>query len=250
MSTRRLPWLGVFLDILARGAETGRHFWHPMLSMSTKARFALAVLLFGTAAAFLVLDPSSAAAGDPAPQTSSHGPTAKATFAGGCFWCMQPPFEDLPGVVATTVGYTGGQTRNPTYEQVSAGGTGHAESVQIAYDPSRISYEQLLDVFWHNIDPLTADAQFCDHGNQYRTAIFYHDDTQKRLAEASKQAIAKSLKVPGPIVTEIVPAGQFWPAEEYHQDYSKKNPVRYRFYRYTCGRDKRLAEVWGAAPAH
>ena len=175
---------------------------------------------------------------------------AKAAFAGGCFWCMQPPFEALDGVISVTAGIAGGTKQHPTYEEVSAGGTGHAESIEVVYDPTKISYDKLLDVFWHNVDPTDAKGQFCDRGNQYRTAIFYHDDTQKRLAEASKQAIAKSLKVPGPIVSEVVAAGQFWPAEEYHQDYYKKNPVRYRFYRYTCGRDKRLAEVWGAAPAH
>jgi peptide-methionine (S)-S-oxide reductase len=185
----------------------------------------------------------------PAARAEERAP-AKAAFAGGCFWCMQPPFEALDGVISVTAGYTGGTKQNPTYEEVSAGGTGHAESIEVVYDPKKISYQKLLDVFWHNVDPTDARGQFCDHGNQYRTAIFYYDDTQKRLAEASKQAIAKSLKVPGPIVTEIVPAGQFWPAEEYHQDYSKKNPVRYRFYRYTCGRDKRLEEVWGVAPAH
>jgi peptide-methionine (S)-S-oxide reductase len=173
---------------------------------------------------------------------------AKATFAGGCFWCMQPPFEKLPGVVSTTVGYTGGTVEHPTYEQVSDGGTGHAESIQIVYDPAKIGYEKLLDVFWHNVDPLTRDAQFCDHGRQYRTAIFYHDDTQRRLAEASKEALQK--RFDRPIVTEIVAAGEFWPAEEYHQRYHEKNPVRYRFYRWNCGRDARLKDVWGAeAPA-
>ena len=173
---------------------------------------------------------------------------AKATFAGGCFWCMQPPFEKLPGVVSTTVGYTGGTVKRPTYEQVSDGGTGHAESIQIVYDPAKIGYEKLLDVFWHNVDPLTRDAQFCDHGRQYRTAIFYHDETQRRLAEASKEALQK--RFDRPIVTEIVQAGDFWPAEEYHQRFHEKNPIRYRFYRWNCGRDARLKEVWGAeAPA-
>ena len=150
--------------------------------------------------------------------------TATATFAGGCFWCMQPPFENLPGVVSTTVGYTGGHTKNPTYEEVSAGGTGHAESIQIVYDPKGISYDQLLDVFWHNVDPLTADAQFCDHGSQYRTAIFVHDDAQRRAAEASKQRLEASGRFDRPIVTEIVAASEFYPAEEYHQHYFERNP--------------------------
>jgi peptide-methionine (S)-S-oxide reductase len=173
---------------------------------------------------------------------------AKATFAGGCFWCMQPPFEKLPGVISTTVGYTGGTVKHPTYEQVSDGGTGHAESIQIVYDPAKTTYEKLLDVFWHNVDPLTRDAQFCDHGHQYRTAIFYHDDTQRRLAEASKAALQK--RFDRPIVTEIVQAGDFWPAEDYHQRYHEKNPIRYKFYRWNCGRDARLKEVWGdEAPA-
>jgi peptide-methionine (S)-S-oxide reductase len=176
---------------------------------------------------------------------------AKATFAGGCFWCMQPPFEKLPGVLSTTVGYTGGSVKSPTYEQVSSGETGHAESIEIVYDPSKIGYEKLLDVFWHNVDPVTRDAQFCDHGEQYRTAIFYHDETQHRLAEESKRALEASKKLPGPIVTQIVQAGEFWPAEEYHQRYHEKNPIRYKYYRWNCGRDARLQELWGkdAPPA-
>jgi peptide-methionine (S)-S-oxide reductase len=174
--------------------------------------------------------------------------TATATFAGGCFWCMQPPFEKLDGVVSTTVGYTGGQTKDPTYPEVSAGGTGHAESVQIVYDPRKISYEKLLDVFWHNVDPLTADAQFCDFGHQYRTAIFYHDETQRQAAEASKKRLDESKRFPSPIVTEITAATKFYPAEEYHQKYHEKNPVRYKYYRWNCGRDQRLKELWGAAP--
>jgi peptide-methionine (S)-S-oxide reductase len=181
---------------------------------------------------------------------AESGTTATATFAGGCFWCMEPPFEKLPGVRSVVVGYTGGQFAHPTYEQVSAGITGHAESVEVTYDPGRISYEKLLDVFWHNVDPLTRDAQFCDHGRQYRTAIFYHDDEQRRLAEASKQALESSKRFDRPIVTEIVAAGTFWPAEEYHQHYHEKNPVRYRYYRWNCGRDQRLRAVWGTeAPA-
>jgi peptide-methionine (S)-S-oxide reductase len=174
--------------------------------------------------------------------------TAKATFAGGCFWCMEPPFDKLDGVLSTTSGYTGGTKKNPTYEEVSAGGTGHAESVQIIYDPKKVTYAKLLEVFWHNIDPLTPNAQFCDHGSQYRTAIFYHDETQKRLAEESKKALSSRFR--GPIVTEIVPASQFYPAEDYHQDYYKKNPLRYKLYRYGCGRDQRLEELWGKDYQH
>lgn len=172
---------------------------------------------------------------------------AKATFAGGCFWCMEPPFDKLDGVIATVSGYTGGHTRNPTYEEVSAGRTGHAESVEITYDPSRISYTKLLEVYWHNIDPTTPNRQFCDVGSQYRSAIFYHDAEQQRLAEQSKAALAKSKPFPQPIVTEIVAAGEFTPAEAYHQDYYLKNPLRYKFYRYNCGRDQRLEELWGKA---
>src|SRR5262245_20167165 len=155
--------------------------------------------------------------------------TAKAVFAGGCFWCMEPPFDVLDGVISTTSGYTGGQTKNPTYKEVSAGKTGHAEAVEVVYDPRKITYAQLLEVFWRNIDPRTANAQFCDVGNQYRSAIFVRDETERRLAEESKRAVAERLKKP--IVTEIVAASAFWPAEEYHQDYYRKNPIRYKFYR-------------------
>jgi peptide-methionine (S)-S-oxide reductase len=168
---------------------------------------------------------------------------ALATFAGGCFWCMEPPFDELPGVVSTTCGYTGGSTVNPTYEQVSSGTTGHAEAMQVRYDPTRIGYEELLDVFWRNIDPLTANRQFCDRGRQYRSAIFYHDEEQRRLANRSKEALDG--RFDEPIVTEIDPVGAFYPAEEYHQDYYKKNPLRYKLYRWNCGRDARLTEVWG-----
>jgi peptide-methionine (S)-S-oxide reductase len=170
---------------------------------------------------------------------------AKATFAGGCFWCMEPPFDRMDGVVSTTSGYTGGHMANPTYEQVSAGKTGHTEAVEIVYDPRKITYAQLLDVLWRNIDPLTANAQFCDKGSQYRSGIFVHDETQRRLAEESKSVVAQRLRKP--IVTEIVAASKFWPAEDYHQDYYKKNPIRYKLYRTYCGRDKRLEEVWGPA---
>ena len=174
--------------------------------------------------------------------------TETATFAGGCFWCMEPPFDALPGVISTTSGYTGGDTRNPSYAQVSAGGTGHAEVVQVVFDPALVSYEQLLEVFWRNIDPLTPNRQFCDVGSQYRPAIFYHGEEQKRLAEASKAALEQAGTFAVPIVVEIVTASEFWPAEEYHQNYYRKNPIRYKFYRYGCGRDKRLEELWGETP--
>jgi peptide-methionine (S)-S-oxide reductase len=175
---------------------------------------------------------------------------AIAIFAGGCFWCMEAPFDVLPGVVSTTSGYTGGNKRDPTYEQVSAGGTGHTEAVQVRYRPGEISYEALLDVFWHNIDPLAVDRQFCDRGAQYRSAIFYTDEEQQRLAEASKAALAASGKFSAPIATEVTAAGPFYPAEAYHQDYYRKHPVRYKFYRYNCGRDQRLEALWGVAPPH
>jgi peptide-methionine (S)-S-oxide reductase len=178
-------------------------------------------------------------------QTANAKTLETATFAGGCFWCMEPPFDKLDGVISTTSGYTGGQTKNPSYTEVSSGVTGHAESVQVIFDPTKVSYTQLLDVFWHNIDPLTPDAQFCDHGGQYRTAIFYHGEEQKRLAEASKEVLEQSGRFTKPIVTEVVPAGEFYKAEEYHQDYYQKNPLRYKFYRYQCGRDQVLAQLWG-----
>jgi peptide-methionine (S)-S-oxide reductase len=166
-------------------------------------------------------------------------------FAGGCFWCMEPPFEKVPGVYAVRSGYTSGRVSNPTYEQVSAGGTGHTEAVEIEFDPRRVTYEQLLDLFWHNIDPLTANAQFCDHGPQYRSGIYPKNAEERAAAEASKAAIAR--KLGKPVVTEIVDATEFYVAEGYHQDYYKKNPVRYTFYRNACGRDRRLRDLWGEA---
>ncbi len=178
-------------------------------------------------------------------QPSSDVHLEKATFAGGCFWCMEPPFDKLDGVVSTTSGYTGGQKKNPTYEDVSAGGTGHAEVVEILYNPEKITYQKLLEVFWRNIDPTTSDRQFCDVGDQYRTAIFYHNDAQERFAIESKATLDNSKPFKDPIVTEISPASEFYAAEEYHQDYYKKNSLRYRFYRYRCGRDQRLEELWG-----
>jgi peptide-methionine (S)-S-oxide reductase len=170
-----------------------------------------------------------------------------ATFAGGCFWCMQPAFDHIPGVVSTTVGYTGGEKDHPSYEEVSDGGTGHAESIEVTFDPKKVTYQQLLNVFWHNVDPTTRDREFCDVGHQYRTAIFYHGPEQEAEAKASEKQIEETKPFPEAIVTEIVPASTFWPAEDYHQDYYLKNPVRYKFYRYNCGRDDRLRELWGAA---
>ncbi len=188
-----------------------------------------------------------AAPAGPAADVGEPAMLETATFAGGCFWCMEGPFDVLDGVVSTTSGYTGGAVPDPDYEQVSAGGTGHAESVQVTYDPQRVSYEKLLDVFWHNIDPTVINQQFCDHGSQYRTAIFYHNDAQKQAAEASVTALAQNKPFTAPVKTELNKAATFYPAEDYHQDYYKKNPVRYKFYRYNCGRDQRLTELWGSA---
>jgi peptide-methionine (S)-S-oxide reductase len=168
-----------------------------------------------------------------------------ATFAGGCFWSMQKAFDGVPGVVSTTAGFAGGTKASPSYEQVSDGGTGHAESVQLIYDPAKISYERLLDIYWHHIDPLTVNAAFCDHGAQYRSIIFYNDAEQQRLAEASKRALDQSHRFSSPIVTAIQPATPFYPAEEYHQQFYKKNPARYEAYRIGCGRDQRIRELWG-----
>lgn len=170
---------------------------------------------------------------------------ATATFAGGCFWCMEAPFDVLPGVTATVSGYTGGFKKNPSYEEVSAGTTGHAEAVQITYDSTKISYTQLLQVFWRNIDPLASNRQFCDSGSQYRSAIFYHNEEQRQLAMASQHQLEESGRFKQPIVTEIVAATEFYPAEDYHQDFYKKNPLRYKAYRAGCGRDRRLQELWG-----
>jgi peptide-methionine (S)-S-oxide reductase len=176
---------------------------------------------------------------------SQSGGLEKATFAGGCFWCMEHPFDELPGVVSVTSGYTGGQKKNPSYEEVSAGGTGHAEAVQVVFDPAKIGYQKLLAVYWHNIDPTVRDRQFCDTGHQYRSAIFYHSEAQRRLALQSKEALDKERPFREAIVTEVTQAGEFYPAEEYHQHYYKKNPIRYKYYRTACGRDNRLQALWG-----
>ena len=171
--------------------------------------------------------------------------SGKAYFAGGCFWCMEEVFEKVEGVLSATSGYMGGTVSNPTYEEVSAGRTGHTESVEVVYDPAKVSYRKLLDSFWRNVDPITPNAQFCDHGSQYRSAIFFQTDEEKRASDTSKQAIEQSKRFKEPIVTQIVMAPQFYPAEEYHQDFYKKNPIRYKLYKYNCGRAQRLEELWG-----
>jgi methionine-S-sulfoxide reductase len=193
---------------------------------------------------------TSAQGDDMKKPTNNAVQTKTAIFAGGCFWCMEPPFEKLDGVLAVTSGYTGGSVVNPTYEQVAGGGTGHAEAVQITYDPTKVSYQKLLDTFWRNIDPTDRTGQFVDRGDQYRSAIFYLDDEQRQLAEASKQALEtegrfSGMLSSGKIATEITPAGPFYPAEEYHQDYYKTNPLRYQYYRWGSGRDQYLNRIWG-----
>ena len=180
-----------------------------------------------------------------APQSMAAAGTAKATFAGGCFWCVEADFDKVPGVISTTSGYIGGTVANPTYEQVSAKATGHAEAVEIVFDPAKVSYPQLLEKYWRTIDPTTKDRQFCDAGTPYRTAIFTHGPEQAAAAQASKAALEKTKPFSAPIVTTIEAAGPFYPAESYHQDYYKKNPVRYNYYRSGCGRDARLKELWG-----
>lgn len=180
------------------------------------------------------------------PATASEAaPPAKAYFAGGCFWCMEEVFEKVDGVLAVVSGYMDGTVIDPTYEQVSAGRTGHAESVEVIYDPAKASYQQLLDAFWRNVDPLTSNAQFCDHGSQYRSAVFYGTDEEKRLAEESKRALEQSARFSQPIVTQISKASTFYPAEDYHQDFYKKNPIRYKYYKFNCGRAQRLEALWG-----
>jgi len=205
----------------------------------TKSLVCASLLLLGALAAVAAPTPPAAAG------------LEKATFAGGCFWCMEPPFIDLPGVSSVTVGYTGGNKTNPTYEQVSDGGTGHAEAIEILFDPAKVSYAKLLDIFWHNVDPTVKDRQFCDGGNQYRSGIYTHSPEQRRAADESKAALERDQRFAGkPLYTEVVAAGPFYPAEEYHQHYFRKNATQYKFYRWNCGRDQRLAKIWGAAPQH
>jgi peptide-methionine (S)-S-oxide reductase len=213
------------------GEEGTSMKWFPRIAKKGAAVVALAVASSPAVAQM----PASAAA------------AAKATFAGGCFWCVEADFDKVAGVISTTSGYTGGTTVNGTYAEVVSVRTGHAEAVEVVYDPAKISYNQLLDAFWHDIDPLVKGRQFCDVGSEYRTAIFVHDEEQQRLAEESKKRVEAQLKAP--VYMEIVPAGPFYPAEEYHQDYYVKNPVRYQFYRWNRGRDQRLEQIWGKKPS-
>jgi len=198
---------------------------------------------------FVSLWLAALAIGMPGPGAAQSQPakaaTAKATFAGGCFWCMEEALDKVPGVISSVSGYMGGRVKKPTYEQVSTGATGHTEVVQIEFDPAKVNYARLLEVFWRNIDPTQKDAQFCDHGSQYRSGIFYHDEEQKRLAEASRLALQKTKPFKGGIVTEITRAAEFYAAEGYHQDYYQKNPARYKFYKSGCGREARLQQLWG-----
>jgi peptide-methionine (S)-S-oxide reductase len=204
---------------------------------ATGALFALATAAAWSAGPTRVADPPPAG-------------LAVATFAGGCFWCMEPPFDKTAGVVSTTSGYTGGDKKGANYEQVSAGGTGHKEALRVVYDPAKVTYAKLLDVFWHNVDPVDAKGQFCDKGDQYKAAIFVHDDEQRKAAEESKAALERSGRLKQPVTVTVEPEREFWVAEDYHQDYYQKNPARYKFYRWNCGRDARLEAVWGAALTH
>jgi len=217
---------------------------------ATALAVAIALLAWAGSATAAPAATPAASPGATSAAPSAATPEARAIFAGGCFWCVEAAFDEVDGVLGTTSGFVGGHVENPTYAQVSAGGTGHAEAVLVVYDPKRTTYEHLLDVFWHNVDPLAAGRQFCDVGDQYRSAIFWLDEEQHRAALASKEALLRDGRLHGRIVTEILPAGRFWPAEEYHQDYHRKNPARYRYYRWSCGRDARLREVWGEAAPH
>ena len=213
---------------------------------------ALLVLVVGVSGAATAAKPAATKAPASAAKPAAPAKTTRtelATFAMGCFWCGETQFETLPGVKSVISGYSGGREERPTYEQVSAGETGHYESIQITFDPAVVSYAKLLDMFWHGIDPTQANGQFCDHGRQYRSVVFVHDATQKKLADDSRRVIEASGVLKQPIVTEILPYTKFWPAEEYHQDFWKKDPQRYTSYREGCGRDRRLAELWGAKAA-
>jgi peptide-methionine (S)-S-oxide reductase len=210
----------------------------------SRLRVIASLVLLGFAAWILVLS-FIASTRSSAAQAANPAGTEVAILAGGCFWCVESDFDKVPGVISTTSGYIGGQKANPTYREVSGGSTGHAEAVKIVYDPKVVSFDRLLFVFWRTVDPVTRDAQFCDYGTQYRTAIFFMNDVQRQKALASKAELEKSGKLKRPIVTEIVQAGPFFAAEDYHQDYYQKNPFQYNLYRFNCGRDARLDELWG-----
>ncbi|KIQ96401.1 peptide-methionine (S)-S-oxide reductase MsrA [Lysobacter sp. A03] len=243
-SRRRLVWPGFLATLLlAACAQPG-----------ADARASGGAQLDPAVSSIAVGRASPAAPAQAAASTKSTHAEAKpegiqtAIFAGGCFWCMEPPYDTLPGVISTESGYIGGTVANPTYEQVSAGRTRHAEALRVTYDPARVDYPKLLEVFWRNIDPVAVDRQFCDVGNQYRSAIFPVNDEQRRIAEASKKTLQADPRFrQQTIATRIEPTATFYPAESYHQDYYRKNPVRYKYYRYSCGRDRRLEEIWGEA---
>jgi peptide-methionine (S)-S-oxide reductase len=222
---------------------TDQHWGFAMRNLAAGLIAGVTIAAAIAGAAALAQDPPKDTA--PGAQEATQPGQASAIFAGGCFWCMEPPYDKLDGVISTTSGYSGGSVPNPTYEQVSAGGTGHAEVVRVVYDPSKLDYQQLLDVFWVNVDPTQVDGQFCDHGDQYRTAIFYADAEQQEVATHSLAELEKSKPFEGDIVTEIAPATVFYPAEDYHQDYYQKNPLRYKYYYWACGRGQRLTELWG-----
>ena len=217
------------------------------MNTSINARRLFAAGLLMAAAGWSLAQTAVPAAPLQAPTAAAA--TARAVFAGGCFWCVEADFDKVGGVLSTTSGYTGGNVPNPTYEQVSGKHTGHAEAVEIVFDPKKVTYERLVEHFWRTIDPTTKDRQFCDAGSPYRTAIYAQDAAQLKAAQASKVALEKAKPFKEPVVTEIVMGGPFYPAEEYHQDYYKKNPVRYNYYRLSCGRDARLKELWGSQAA-
>jgi peptide-methionine (S)-S-oxide reductase len=222
-------------------------FFKPFLRTACTVAWLGATALASTQLQAQTTAPVSTAAPNTASNTAA---TAKAIFAGGCFWCVESDFDKVPGVLSTTSGYTGGKTAKPTYEQVSKNVTGHAEAVEVVYDPAKVSYARLVEYFWRTIDPTVKDQQFCDRGSPYRTAIFAHDAEQLKIAQDSRTALDRTKPFKEPIVTEIVLAGTFYPAEEYHQDYYKKNPVRYKYYRTSCGRDARLKQLWGSLATH
>ena len=214
-------------------------------ALRTSACASLMAISLVFAATWLLAPPAAVAQAGAAPAAALPSATAKAVFAGGCFWCVESDFDKVDGVISTTSGYTGGSAPNPTYEQVSANRTGHAEAVEIVFDPKKVSYEQLVEHFWRTIDPTTKDRQFCDVGSPYRTAIYAQGPEQLRVAQASKAALEKSKPFKEPVVTEVTTGAAFYPAEGYHQDYYLKNPVRYKYYRSNCGRDARLKALWG-----